>query len=167
MFGRGYMGSILEDKNIYHWEDQAIKFFRTLISSGYDSELERDAYTRYAYQMAQRLRVIPGHDDYDAMSQDLTPFLCRMLGEDDIPSYEDIPTYIHAKFWAFYLFANPGRRTEETFQYLKDNWDEYDCAHILTVLEILDERVLEEPAVAHFHNEFGHYDEDEDLGVIV
>jgi hypothetical protein len=153
LYGRGYMGSILDDANIFLWEDQAFKFLRTLLYGNYESEMERDDYIGCAYRMAQRLHVIPGEDAYENMTQDLTPFLRRIFGE------EDIRSYTHAKFWAFYLIANPGRRTEETFQYLEGLWDEYHCAHILTVLEILDERVLEEPAVANFNTAWGNYDE--------
>ena len=155
LYGRGYMGSILDDANIFLWEDQAFKFLRTLLYGNYESEMEREAYIRCAYRMAQRLGVIPGEDDYENMTHDLTPFLHRIFGE-------EFGSYHHAKFWAFYLFANPGRRTEETFQRLEELANEYHCAHILTVLEILDERVLEEPAVARFHEAWNNFNVDED-----
>ncbi len=161
LYGRGYMGSILEDENIYLWEDQAFKFLRTLLSENYDSEMEREAYIRCAYRMAQRLEVIPGEDAYENMIHAFIPLLHRIFGE------EDITTYVRTKFWAFYLIENPGQRTAETFQYLEGLWDEHDCAHILTVLEILDPRVLDEPAVAHFNTAWGHYDEDDYEGYIV
>ncbi len=159
--GRGYMGSILEDENIYHWEDQALLFLRILLLRGYESELEREAYIRCAYQMAQRLGVIPGEDAYENMFQNHFPFIRRIFGE------EDICSYTHAKFWAFYLFANPGRRTEETFQRFEDNADEYRCAHMLNILKILDPRVLEEHGIARFLANWGEYDEGEDEDEIV
>ncbi len=161
LIGIGYRGSILEDQNIYLWEDQALKFLRTLLYGNYASEMEREAYIRCAYRMAQRLGVIPGEDAYENMFQNHFPFIRRIFGE------EDICSYTHAKFWAFYLFANPGRRTEETFQRFEDNADEYRCAHMLNILKILDPRVLEEHGIARFLANWGEYDECEDEDEIV
>jgi hypothetical protein len=157
----GYRGSILEDQNIYLWEDQALKFLETLIQGNHETEMEREARIRCAYQMAQRLRVIPGHDDYDAMTQDLTPFLRRIIPQ----GY--FYCYVYTRFWAFYLIANPERRTEETFNHLKEFEDPYIIAHTLTILDILNPDVLEEPATDKFLKKWGKYDEDEYQGEIV
>ena len=161
LYGRGYMGSILEDENIYLWEDQALKFLRTLLSGNYESEMEREAYIRCAYRMAQRLGVIPGEDAYEDMIHNLRSILRRIFGE------EDIRSYTHAKFWAFYLIANPGRRTAETFQRREELSDSEDCFHILRIFRILNDQVFEEPAVANFNTAWGQFNEDDFEGYIV
>jgi hypothetical protein len=159
---RDTIETVLEDENIYLWKDQAIYFLSYLIKGDeYKSESDRDAQIRCAYQMAQRLGMIPGEDDYENMFQNITSFIQWFT------LYSSTEDYVPAKFWAFYLIANPGIRSEETFQRLEKCNKPYILSHILANLKILDPHVLEEPVVANFNTAWGHFNEDDFEGYIV
>lgn len=147
--GRSYMGSILEDQNIYLWEDQALKFFHHLLDSEFDSEMEEQAVMRCTWNMGRRLRLIPGEESFHAMRENIQPFASHFYG--GTHGGENIYPNAIARFWAFTICTHPQLLTEDTLTFMHQHFILYHLSYFYTTIRNIRPDLLQLPVVAEYY----------------
>lgn len=150
--GRSYMGSILEDENIYHWEDQALKFFRHLLDCEFDSEMEEEAVMRCIFRMSQRLYVIPAPEEFGAMLENIHPYASYFYG--GTHGGANVHMYAISRFWAFYLCTHPQLLTADTLILIEQRFDLHNLSYFYPTIRIIRPDLLQLPIIAEYYEQW-------------